>query len=118
MPVPRPLVFFQARGRAVEDASAVLVVLKLIKARAGRRQKNGVARPRESCATSTARAHGPGALHGNDAGKVRFNLLRRAAISSAIRAWRAVPGRSVLKSLPCLCRPESPARSREMRPAP
>ena len=62
-----------------EDASALLVILKLVEARAGGRQQNGVAGLRASAGDFHGARQRLRALDGNDAGELRFDLVRRAA---------------------------------------
>ena len=75
----RRMFFFKFADELFEDASAVLVIFKLIEARAGWREQNGVAGLR----ASRGNLHGPRqrlrSLHRDDSRKSRLNLVRRAA---------------------------------------
>ena len=63
----------------LENASAMLVILKLVEARAGRSQQNRVAGLRALGGDFHGARHRSRALDGNDAAKLRFDLVRGAA---------------------------------------
>src|SRR5580704_1301160 len=71
--------FFKFTDELLEDASAVLVIFKLVEARAGGRQQHGVAGLRAPRGCLHGARQRPRALHGDDAAKLRFDLVRRAA---------------------------------------
>ena len=81
-----------ARERAdqlLEDASAMLVILELVEAGAGRRQQNRVAGLRVfggECHGAVQRSR---AFDGNHAAELRLDLFRGAPISSTMRARAA-----------------------------
>ena len=75
----RRLFFGEIPDELLKDASAMLVTLKLVEARAGGSQQDRVAGLRAFGGDFHGARHGARPLHGNDAAELRFDLVRGAA---------------------------------------